>query len=177
MVLITNELYFFKRGTKISRFSRLKSTTHSKAEFFRQEKRCTPFKSKVPIKNLLEAGSAKGRCCRTCPVKPICPGKEMKLANPRQGVTALVISCKTNLAEPKGGVISVKVVLCRVGMDGLIINPYSLNPSRIATFFPLRFTNSSGSFMIFQTRSDSPPREKNFDPAAVAGLMSAKKRK
>src|SRR5208283_409031 len=59
----------------------------------------------------------------------------MKLARPPKGEIALGVSSKTSLASPKSEVISVRVVLCRVGPGCLSINPYAHNPSRKATFF------------------------------------------
>ena len=62
----------------------------------------------------------------------------MKLASPPKGEIALGVSSRTSLASPKSEVISGRVVLCRVGEGCLSINPYALNPSHKATFFPLR---------------------------------------
>ena len=59
----------------------------------------------------------------------------MKLASPPKGEIALGVSSRTSLASPKSGVVSVRVVLCRAGKGCLSINPYAINPSRIATFF------------------------------------------
>jgi hypothetical protein len=49
------------------------------------------------------------------------------------------------LASPKSEVISVRVVLCRVGSGCLSINPYAHNPFLKATLFLLR---SSGITQI-----------------------------
>ena len=87
---------------------------------------------------MLEMGSAKGECSCTCRENPIWPKKEMKLAKPPKGETALGISSKISLVWPKSEVISVWVVLCRVGSGCLSINPYAHNPFLKATFFLFR---------------------------------------
>ena len=61
----------------------------------------------------------------------------MKLASPPKGEIALGVSAKTSLALPKSEVISVRVVLCKVGEGDLIINPYAINPSHLATLFSI----------------------------------------
>ena len=62
----------------------------------------------------------------------------MKLARPPKGEIALGVSSKTSLASPKSEVISVRVVLCRVGSGCLSINPYAHSPFRKTTLFLFR---------------------------------------
>ena len=87
---------------------------------------------------LLEVGSAKGRCFCTWPDQPIWPRKEMKLARPSKGETAFGVSSKISLVWPKSEVISVWIVLCRVGSCCLSINPYAHSPFIKATLFLFR---------------------------------------
>ena len=81
------------------------------------------------------------------------PEEAMKLASPPKGEIALGVSSTTSLAFPKREIVSVWVVLCRVGKGCLSINPYAINPSHKATFFLFRssglisFLNPHGCFL------------------------------
>ena len=65
------------------------------------------------------------------------PQKGNETGQPAEGEMALGVSSKTSLASPKSGVISVRVVLCRVGPGGLSINPYAHSPCRKAPLFSI----------------------------------------
>ena len=65
----------------------------------------------------------------------------MKLAGPPKGEMALGVSSKTSLASPKSEVISVRVVLCRVGSGCLSINPYAQSDPFLISEFGLNRVN------------------------------------